>query len=301
MILCYVDDVLAINDNPKKTLEGIQKKFKLKDDKLEIPENYVGANLSQINNADGDLCWAMSSDKYCQALVKHVEDTLSKRGLRLPSKCFTPLKCGYKPELDCTGELKAEGLQFYQELIGSLRWAVEIGRVDILLETTLMSTYLAMPREGHLEQVLHVFGYFKCHKKMRILFDSGCPKVKENWFKTYDWFDFYRDAEEAIPPNMPEARGREVIITCLVDANHASNQVDRRSQTGVLNFINKAPIQWFSKRQATVEASTFGAEFCAMKTAIEMIEALRYKLRMFGVPIDGQANIFCDNEAVYIL
>ena len=201
--------------------------------------------------------------------------------------------------MDCTGESKAEGLQFYQELIGSLRWAVEIGRVDILLETTLMSTYLAMPREGHLEQVLHIFGYLKCHKKMRILFDSGCPKVKENWFKKYDWFDFYRDAKEAIPPNMPEARGREVTITCFVDANHASNQVDRRSQTGVLNFINKAPIQWFSKRQATVEASTFGAEFCAMKTAIETIEALRYKLRMFGVPIDGPANIFCDNEAVY--
>ena len=83
---------------------------------------------------------------------------------------------------------------------------------------------------------------------MRILFDSGCPKVKENWLKNYDWFDFYRDAEEAIPPNRPEARGREVIITCFVDANHASNQVGRRSQTGVLIFINKAPIQWFSKR-----------------------------------------------------
>jgi len=98
---------------------------------------------------------------------------------------------------------------------------------------------------------------------------------------------------------MPEARGRSVTITCFVDENHAGNQSDRRSQTGVLIFINKAPIHWFSKRQPIVEASTFGAEFCAMKTAIEMIEALRYKLRMFGVPSDGPANIFCDNEAVY--
>ena len=47
-----------------------------------------------------------------------------------------------------------------------------------------------------------------------------------------------------------------------------------------------------------MEASTFGAEFCAMKTAVEMIEALRYKLRMFGVPIEGPTNIMCDNEAV---
>ena len=64
-------------------------------------------------------------------------------------------------------------------------------------------------------------------------------------------------------------------------------------------FVNKSPIHWYSKRQATVEASTFGAEFCAMRTAVEMIEALRYKLRMFGVPIDGAANVYCDNEAVY--
>ena len=98
---------------------------------------------------------------------------------------------------------------------------------------------------------------------------------------------------------MPKARGHDVILTCFVDANHAGNQKDRRSQTGILIFINKAPIHWYSKRQNTVKTSTFGAEFCAMRCAVEMLEALRYKLRMFGVPIDGPANVYCDNEAVY--
>jgi hypothetical protein len=55
---------------------------------------------------------------------------------------------------------------------------------------------------------------------------------------------------------------------------------------------------WFSMRQNSVEASTFGSEFTAMKNAVKMIEALRYKLRMFGVPIDEPTNIFCDNGAV---
>jgi hypothetical protein len=50
--------------------------------------------------------------------------------------------------------------------------------------------------------------------------------------------------------------------------------------------------------QELVEVSTFGSEITAMKNAIELIQALRYKLRMFGVPIDGATNIFCDNEAV---
>ena len=237
--------------------------------------------------------------KYCEALVKNVEDTLAKRGLRLPSKCALPLSNGYRPELDSTGELKTDGIQLYQELVGQLQWKVELGQVDILLETSLMSTHLVLPCEGHLEQVIHIVGYLKTQKKMKLLLDASYPKVKESWFQEYDWFDFYRYAEGAIPPDMPEPRGLDVVLSCFVDANHAGNQKDRRSQTGILIFINKAPIHWYSKRQNTVKTSTFGAEFCAMKIAVELNDALRYKLRMFGVPIDGSTNVYCDNEAVY--
>ena len=56
---------------------------------------------------------------------------------------------------------------------------------------------------------------------------------------------------------------------------------------------------FFSKRQNSVETSTFGSEFTAMKQAVELLKALRYKLRMFGIPIDGPANVYCDNEAMY--
>ena len=56
---------------------------------------------------------------------------------------------------------------------------------------------------------------------------------------------------------------------------------------------------WLSRRQNSVETSTFGSEFTALKNAVELVTALRYKLRMFGVPIEGPADMFCDNEAVY--
>ena len=36
-----------------------------------------------------------------------------------------------------------------------------------------------------------------------------------------------------------------------------------------------------------------------MKNSVELIAALRYKLIIFGLPIDGSTDIFCDNEAVY--
>ena len=84
----------------------------------------------------------------------------------------------------------------------------------------------------------------------------------------------------------------------FVDADHAGDRVTRHSQTGILDFLNRAPIIWYSKRQSTVESSTFGSEFIAMKTGIEIVKALRYKLRMMGVPVEGPENIFCDNEAV---
>ena len=302
-VLCYVDDILSISNNPNATMEAIKTKFKLKGDKTEPPKSYLGASLSKMINEDNEECWAISSDPYCDALVTQIESVLEKKGIRLLSRCGTPLKNGYEPELDVTAELKADGVQFYQELIGSLRWAVEIGRVDILLEVSNMSSQLALPREGHLEQVLHILGYLKEHKKLRLMMDSSYPDINEKWFKHYNWEDFYRDAKEAIPPKMPEPRGNYVTTSCFVDADLAGNKVTRRSQTGVLIFVNQAPIHYYSKKQPTVETSTFGAEFCAMKVAVEMIEALRYKLRMFGIPVgDGTNNstaIFCDNQAVY--
>ena len=121
---------------------------------------------------------------------------LKNKGLGLLSKCVTPLSNGYRPEIDVTPELKVDVVQYYQEHVGMLRWAVEIGRVDILLEVSLMSSHLALPRQGHLEQVIHIFGYLRTHKNLRLMFDSDHSQICPSRFKTYDWFDFYKDAKE---------------------------------------------------------------------------------------------------------
>jgi len=85
---------------------------------------------------------------------------------------------------------------------------------------------------------------------------------------------------------MPEPLGEPVQINLFVDAAHATDLIIRRSTTGIVIFINGAPIMRYSKRQNTIEASTFGSEFVALRIATEMNEGLRYKLRMFGVPLD---------------
>ena len=299
MILCYVDDVIAMSSKPILIIDGIRATFRLKDDKAEVPEVYLGGDIKQVETASGTKCWTLSSEKYIKTAIANVEEKLSKSNLRLPSKCITPFVSGYHPSEDVTKELDSEGTRYYQELIGVLRWAIELGRVDILLEVALLSTHLVLPRAGHLQQLYHIFGYLKNSPRRRLYFDPGHPNISESRFQKFDWIDFYKDASEDIPLDMPEPRGREVSIHCFVDASHASDKENRRSQTGILIFINKAPIIFYSKRQNSVETSTFGSEFTAMKQAVELLKSLRYKLRMFGVPMEGPASVYCDNEAVY--
>ena len=57
-------------------------------------------------------------------------------------------------------------------------------------------------------------------------------------------------------------------------------------------------IIWFSKRQSTVKAATFGSEFVVLRICKEFFVALCYKLRMFGVPLERPADVFCDNRGV---
>jgi hypothetical protein len=184
------------------------------------------------------------------------------------------------------------------ELIGILRWAVELGRIDIMVDVSLLSSYSMQPRMGHLDQVFHIFGYLKRNKRATIIFDEQRVNWDEASFEQHNWSDFYRDAKDEIPPNAPPPRGNAVQINCFVDADHAGNRITRRSQTVILIFLNRSPIIWYSKAKNTVETSTFGSEFTAMRIAVKLLVSLRYKLRMLGVPLEGPVNTFCDNSSV---
>ena len=68
-----------------------------------------------------------------------------------------------------------------------MRWAVKNERVDILLEVSLLSSYLALPRGGHLQAVYRIFGYLKQVPKMKPYFDPTNPSISEDRFKSFDW------------------------------------------------------------------------------------------------------------------
>jgi hypothetical protein len=175
---------------------------------------------------------------------------------------------------------------------------VELGRIDIITEVSMFSTYLCLPREGHLESVFHVFAYLGINHNARVVFDPTYPAVDMGTFIKTDWKSMYGDVKEITHSDYPIPRGKEVDLRLFVDSDHAGEKFTRLSRTGFVIYLNMAPIVWFSKRQPTVESSVFLAEFVAMKNGIETCRGLRYKLRMMGVTLRGPTFVYGDNMSV---
>ena len=202
---------------------------------------------------NGRKVWTLTSAAYLKAAVANVEEQLLLKRLKLPSRAITPMTQNYHPKLDTTPELIDDDITTYQEHIGVLRWAAELGRVDILMELSILSSYQSLPCQGHLKQVYHIFLYLKHKPKLTLYFNPEYPPIDPSWFENSDgpdtFRDQYRDAHEELPPEelTPTPLGRAINVVAYVDASHAANEVTRRSHTGFILFINRSPAVWYSK------------------------------------------------------
>jgi hypothetical protein len=75
-----------------------------------------------------------------------------------------------------------------------------------------------------------------------MVFDDTQPQFDEHRFVKCDWSKYYPGAEDPLPPNMPQPRGKSVIVLSYVDSDHARCRVTRRSHTGILILVNRSPI-----------------------------------------------------------
>ena len=116
----------------------------------------------------------------------------------------------------------------------------------------------------------------------------------------FNWEEFYPDAVEQIPEDMPIALGKKATITCYVNADHARDAVTQRSVTGIVLLINNTPMTWMSKRQVTVETSTYGSEMVASRIAVDLIIEFRYKLRMLGMRLEDTSVMSGDDMSVVL-
>ena len=90
----------------------------------------------------------------------------------------------------------------------------------------------------------------------------------------------------------------EFILRTYVDADHAGDRLTRQYWSGMLVFMNSAPIYWLSKKQTSVETSSFGRELFAMKICCEYLRGLGYKLRTMGIPVSNPVFVYGDNQSV---
>jgi len=184
-------------------------------------------------------------------------------------------------------------------MIGALQWLISLGRFDIACAAMTMSRFRAAPRIGHLERLKRIYGYINHYPHCCICIRTEAYDYSEVPTHQHDWmYTVYGGAKELIPEDIPEPLGNEVVTTTYVDANLYHDMLSGRAVTGILHLLNGTPIDWYSKRQGTVETATYGSEFEAARIATDQIVDLRYTLRYLGVPIRTVSYMFGDNQSV---
>jgi hypothetical protein len=136
-------------------------------------------------------------------------------------------------------------------------------------------------------------------KEARIRVLTNEPDYSDYQDLEYDWSSsVYGDVKEIIPMDIPEPKGKYVTLSHYFDANLYHNMVTGRSVTAILHFLNQTPMDWYSKKQATVETATFSSEFITARTTIDQIVDLRMTLRYLGIPIREKSYVFRDNKTI---
>ena len=295
-IATYVDDLLVMSKDAMGIIRQLEEvPYPLKG--TGVPEYYLGGDITRTDwvGPKGSTM-AFGARTYIRNICEKIETLFRDTEVSHLKNYGSPLLEGYHPELDASSCLGDDMAKKYRMLVGCLNWVVTLGRFDVHYAASTMARYSAMPREGHLKQMLRVFGYLKHHQKGKVIVDTAKPTfTNERKIETLDWMQFYPQSTEEIPPDMPKPRGKPVVVTGYFDADHAHCQETRRSVTGIILFLNSTPVKWYCKRQATVESSTYGSELVAGRIAVELVMEIRYKLRMLGVPVEGPAWLFGDN------
>ena len=149
----------------------------------------------------------MRTTKYVKEAVRNCTLHLSSNygdKYRIYKKVENLFKMGYDPELKTSPEFDSYAVLYYLTKICILRWMFELGRIDIIMEVSLLLSHIALPREGHLEGAVHVMAHVGQTYNSRLVNDPTYPGIDHSVFKKCDSLEFYKYAKEAVPTNAAE-------------------------------------------------------------------------------------------------
>ena len=139
----YVYDVLHLHHDPDTFMKRLAEVYRLKDGSVGEPDRYLGANIEKIQLDDGSVAWSMMSIEYVTNAIQNLEDMLDHDGVQ-PLKIFgklteeIPFPSNYCTKLDVSLVSGYTLTSRYLQLIGVLRWAIELGRINIMAEVSVL-------------------------------------------------------------------------------------------------------------------------------------------------------------------
>ncbi len=256
------------------------------------PKYHLGGNFGE--DKDGTLWYG--SHTYVEKMLSSYERHFGS----LPKKKGSPLPDGDHPETDTSDFLDEKGKAIYMSLVGSLQWAVTLNRFDIAYSVMVMSRFRAEPREGHMERLKHIYGYLRRYSSAKIRFQTGRFN-HDKFFEVpkADWMhSVYGEREVEMFDGCPPGKGARFCVTTFIDSGLHHCKITGKASMGILQFVNSTPMDWSAKKQATVETTTYGAEFVAARHGVDATLDTSFMLRSFGVPLDEPAWMIGDNQSV---
>ena len=234
----FVDDVIVFSKNPMDIIQELKKHYIMKG--VGKPQYYLGGDVVELPKEwQQENCYTSFSAKtYIQNCIPKLAAMCGKETFKMYN---TPFDENYHSELDESDLCDVEGISKFKSLIGSANWIITLGRFDIAYAVSTLSRYSMAPRLGHFTAMERVFGYLRKHYAGHIVIDHQVAPIREKaqFNLGMDWIEFYPDATEDLPYDMPKPAGSKAMLTCYVDADHARDKVTCRSVTGIILLINK--------------------------------------------------------------
>jgi hypothetical protein len=191
--------------------------------------------------------------------TKYIHDILTKFGMTDAKPIKTPMGTNGHLDLDTRG--KSVDQKVYRSMIGSLLYLCA-SRPDIMLSVCMCARFQADPKKVHLRAVKRIMRYLVYTPKFGLWYSRGC---------TFDLIGYS-------------------------DADWAGCKIDRKSTSGICQFLGRSLVSWASKKQNSVALSTAEAEYIAVGHCFAQLLWIRQTLRDYGYEL-SKVPLLCDNES----
>jgi len=289
----HVDDIIIAAKCPVEYMAKIEQEFNIRNQE-DLPSCYLGNSYKRDPNGHLHIL----SSKYLKEVLWQLKKKFGE-----VQKMAIPLCVREHPKLDDSPFCSEAEHKQYQHIIGVCQWLVIAGCFAINYAVSSLSRFSIAPRQRQLQLARELMGYLRKHPKRGYFTDPRPPTVPTDFERVAIKEDFgyqYSYFTKDIDPRFPEPLSAELDINIFVDGDHGHDKVTGRSITSLITLVGSTPVIWSSKRQSCVQLSTFGAEFTALKKAVEEAAALRYHLRSMGIKVEKPTPIYIDNMSVVL-